>query len=139
MACCYRRQLCWFVQIHSIKELYTLIHLANLVLFNLGVNAAQQLAARFQGRFQVLLIEKNSHFQHIFAFPRFAAVAGVDTHKAFIPYVPGTFASYLPDSGIVIQARVSSLTHSVIKLDKKVLLRGQTLDSIPYSYLVCVG
>ena len=101
-----------------------------------GVNTAQQLANAFAGRFRVLLIEKNSHFQHLFAFPRFAVVPGVDFHKAFIPYSPGTFANCPPGSGSVIQARVTSLNRDFVQLDRKVLLDGQQLDNIPFSYLV---
>lgn len=101
-----------------------------------GVNAAQQLATYFHGRFRVLLIEKNSHFQHLFAFPRFAAATGVDTHKAFIPYVPGTFANCPSGSGTVVQAIVTSLNNSAVQLDRKVFLDGQHLDSISYSFLV---
>ena len=84
----------------------------------------------------MLLIEKNSHFQHLFAFPRFAVTTGVDTHKAFIPYVPGTFASSPADSGRVVQARVTSLSASAIQLDRRIVLDGLHLDSIPYSFLV---
>lgn len=101
-----------------------------------GVSTAQQLAKQFAGRFRVLLIEKNSHFQHLFAFPRFAVATGVDTHKAFIPFTPGTFANCPPGSGSVIQARVVALTKDRISFDRKVDLDGQHVDSIPYSYLV---
>jgi apoptosis-inducing factor 2 len=86
----------------------------------------------------VLLIEKNSHFQHLFAFPRFAVATGVDTHKAFIPFVPGTFAASPPGSGSVVQARVTSLTKSSVQLDRKVLVDGLYLDSIPYVFLVSI-
>ena len=101
-----------------------------------GVKAAQELATALAGRFRVLLVEKNSHFQHLFAFPRFAVVNGVDTHKSFIPFTPGVFAACPPGSGSVVQAKVNSLTKSTIRLDRKVLLDGQKVDSIPYSYLV---
>ncbi|RDW63318.1 putative amid-like nadh [Coleophoma cylindrospora] len=117
----------------------TIPALKNIVIVGgsyVGVNAAQQLAAAFTGRFRVMLIEKNSHFQHLFAFPRFAVATGVDTHRAFIPYVPGTFAACPPGSGTVIQARVSELTKSAVQLDRKVLLDGLLTDSIPYSFLV---
>jgi hypothetical protein len=105
---------------------------------HVGVNVAQQLAAAFHGTFQVLLIEKNSHFQHLFAFPRFAVATRVDTHKAFIPFVPGTFAASPPESGSVVQARVTSLTKSSVQLDRKVLVDGLYLDSIPYDFLVSI-
>lgn len=104
-----------------------------------GVSAAQQLAAAFHGAFRVLLIEKNSHFQHLFAFPRFAAATGVDTHMAFIPYVPGTFSASPPGSGSVVQARVTSLTKSSVQLDRQVLVDGQHLDCIPYAFLVSIA
>lgn len=101
-----------------------------------GINTAQQLAAAFHPQYRVLLIEKNSHFQHLFAFPRFAVATGVDTHKAFIPYVPGTFASCPPGSGTVVQAKAVALTADTVKLQKKVRLDGVETDSIPYAYLV---
>jgi hypothetical protein len=101
-----------------------------------GVNTAQQLATKFSGRFQVLLIEKNSHFQHLFAFPRFAVTTKVDTHKAFIPYTPGTFANCPPESGIVVRAGVHKIDKEEIWLDRKVEVNGKGVDKIPYAYLV---
>lgn len=102
----------------------------------LGVNAAAQLATTFHGRFRVVLIEKNSHFQHLFAFPRFAVATGVDTHKAFIPFVPGAFAGCPPGSGTVVQAKAIGLNDSAVQLDRQVSLDEKHVDSIPYSYLV---
>ncbi|KAK5119744.1 hypothetical protein LTR85_007320 [Meristemomyces frigidus] len=97
-----------------------------------GTNVAEQLAAAAQGRFRVVLIEKNSHFQHLFAFPRFAVTTAVNTHKAFIPYTAGKFGK----DGVVLQAAVTGLSNSAAQLDRKVLLDGQHQDSIPYSFLV---
>lgn len=104
-----------------------------------GINAAQQLAANAEGRFRVLLIEKNSHFQHLFAFPRFAVTTKVNTQKAFIPFKPGVFANAPPGSGDVVQAAVTDLTDSHVKLDRAVQFDGQQLDRIPYSYLVSIA
>ncbi|GAM82966.1 hypothetical protein ANO11243_009520 [Dothideomycetidae sp. 11243] len=101
-----------------------------------GVNTAQQLAKAFVGRFNILLIEKNSHFQHLFAFPRFAVATGVDTHKAFIPLVPGAFRECPPGSGSVIRAAVVSINSSSVKLDRSVSVGGQTSDTIPFAFLV---
>lgn len=105
----------------------------------IGVNTAAQLATAFHDHFRVVLIEKNSHFQHLFAFPRFAVATGVDTHKAFIPYVPGAFAGCPPGSGIVVQAIATGLTGSAVQLDREVELDDQRLRNIPYSYLVSLG
>ncbi|KAI5241348.1 putative oxidoreductase [Aureobasidium subglaciale] len=101
-----------------------------------GVNTAQQLAQKFHGRFQVLLIEKNSHFQHLFAFPRFAVTSKVDTHKAFIPFTPGTFAACPVGSGVVVRAGVTRIDKTEIQLDRSVKLNERSVDRIPYQYLI---
>jgi NADH dehydrogenase FAD-containing subunit len=103
-----------------------------------GLNTAQQLATKFHGRFQILLIEKNSHFQHLFAFPRFAVTSKVDTHKAFIPFTPGAFAACPAGSGVVVRAGVTGIEDKEIRLDRSVELNGRAVSSIPYEYLVCV-
>ncbi|CAK7243652.1 MAG: hypothetical protein STHCBS139747_005178 [Sporothrix thermara] len=111
-----------------------------------GVNVAQQLAAALSDRFRVVLIEKNSHFNHLFAFPRFAATTKVDTKKAFIPYNPGTFASApgIAGANTVVQARATGLTRTAVELDRPVSLAGSDghktapVSSIPYEYLVLV-
>ncbi|KAL1896544.1 hypothetical protein Sste5346_004578 [Sporothrix stenoceras] len=108
-----------------------------------GVNVAQQLAAALSDSFRVVLIEKNSHFNHLFAFPRFASTAKVDTKKAFIPYMPGTFAATPgAHNNTVIQAKATGLTRTAVELDRPVsLTTGSTTEkvsSIPYEYLVLV-
>jgi apoptosis-inducing factor 2 len=106
-----------------------------------GVNVAQQLAAALSDSFRVVLIEKNSHFNHLFAFPRFASTAKVDTKKAFIPYMPGTFAA-TPGvhNNTVIQAKATGLTRTAVELDRPVSLGtgSEQVRSIPYEYLVLV-
>ncbi|KAL5374137.1 hypothetical protein PMIN02_012322 [Paraphaeosphaeria minitans] len=93
-----------------------------------GTNVAEQLAKAAQGRFRVLLIERNSHFQHLFAFPRYAVTTKVPTNKAFIPYQ----SSRLGENGSFVQASAIGLTKSTVQLDRKVLLDGEHVDSIPY-------
>ena len=102
----------------------------------IGVNTAQSLAKAFAGRFRVLMIEKNSHFQHLFAFPRFAVTALVDTHKAFIPLNPGTFKDCPPASGSIVRAIVTSINGSQVQLDRRVNVGGQEYDALPFAYLV---
>jgi hypothetical protein len=97
-----------------------------------GAHLAESLAVKSQSGFRVLLIEKNSHFQHIFAFPRYAVTNAAPTHKAFIPYK----ASRLGQDGAVIQAGVSGLTRTAALLDREVLLDGERVRSIPFSALV---
>lgn len=82
------------------------------------------------------MIEKNSHFQHLFAFPRFAVTSKVDTHKAFIPFTPGTFANCPAGSGVVVRAGVKKIDKEEIWLDRKVEVNGQGVERVPYAYLV---
>lgn len=83
----------------------------------------------------MLVIEKNSHFQHLFAFPRFSSTTEVNTYKAFIPFKADNFGQ----SSAVLQATVTGLTSSTVQLDRKLLLDGKSQDSIPYSFLVGIA
>ncbi|KAF3039161.1 hypothetical protein E8E12_004571 [Didymella heteroderae] len=93
-----------------------------------GLNLAESLAKQVGDKSRVLLIEKNSHFQHLFAFPRYALTTKVDTHKAFIPYQK----SRLGLEGAIIQAKALELSKDTITLDREVELDGVTTRQIPY-------
>lgn len=96
-----------------------------------GLGLAESLAKTSEDRFRVLLVEKNSHFQHLFAFPRYALTTKVDTHKAFIPYQK----SRLGQEGLIVQAKALQLTKEEVILDREVELDGKKTDRIPYAAL----
>ncbi|KAF9232991.1 hypothetical protein BU15DRAFT_54458 [Melanogaster broomeanus] len=50
-----------------------------------GYRAAQVLAAGLPSGWRVVLVDRNSHFNHVYNFPRYAVLPGHE-HKAFIPY-----------------------------------------------------
>jgi NADH dehydrogenase FAD-containing subunit len=50
-----------------------------------GIWLARQLSETLPTVYKAVLIECNSHFNHLFAFPRFGVVPSKE-HKAFIPY-----------------------------------------------------
>ncbi|UZJ51899.1 hypothetical protein CBS101457_001219 [Exobasidium rhododendri] len=50
-----------------------------------GMHAASVLAQRLPPSHRVILIERNSHFNHLYVFPRFSTLPGHE-HKAFVPY-----------------------------------------------------
>ncbi|MCO5549511.1 hypothetical protein L7F22_002983 [Adiantum nelumboides] len=50
-----------------------------------GMHAATVLANKLPPSHRVILIERNSHFNHLYVFPRFSTLPGHE-HKAFIPY-----------------------------------------------------
>jgi apoptosis-inducing factor 2 len=74
----------------------------------------------------IVLVERNSHFQHLFAFPRISVVPGFE-QKAFIPY-KNAFPDAPAGSTSIVQAAVKGITRDKLNLDN-----GQTL---PYEYLV---
>ncbi|KAJ7864844.1 hypothetical protein B0H14DRAFT_2735870, partial [Mycena olivaceomarginata] len=90
-----------------------------------GFELVNDLAATLPTGFKIVLIEKNSHFNYSFTFPRFSVVPGYE-HTAFIPY--DGIAKGAP-AGLVtrIQDTVIGLT------DRHVLLAsGREID---YEYL----
>ncbi|PCG98882.1 Pyridine nucleotide-disulfide oxidoreductase, class-II [Penicillium occitanis (nom. inval.)] len=52
-----------------------------------GYHAAKLLANSLPTGYEVILIEKSSHFHFTWVFPRFSVVGGHE-HKAFVPYGP---------------------------------------------------
>ncbi|CEH14929.1 Monodehydroascorbate/ferredoxin reductase [Ceraceosorus bombacis] len=50
-----------------------------------GMHAASVLAQKLPPSHRVILIERNSHFNHLYVFPRFSVMPGKE-HAAFIPY-----------------------------------------------------
>jgi thioredoxin reductase len=94
-----------------------------------GYFAARILAASLprDGRYRLVVIEPNSHFNFTWVLPRFCVVEGHE-HKAFIPYQP-SFFSQCP-KGMVrwVRDRVTS-----VKKESVVLRSG---EEIPYEFLI---
>ncbi|KAF5667181.1 apoptosis-inducing factor [Fusarium heterosporum] len=91
-----------------------------------GSVVAQRLAHTLPSGYRVILIEKNTHFNYVFGFPRNAVFTGRE-HHAFIPY--DNLAAGTPD-GVFHQIcdEVTDVTDEVVI----------TLDglSLAYEYLV---
>ncbi|KAK3356696.1 hypothetical protein B0T25DRAFT_497387 [Lasiosphaeria hispida] len=79
------------------------------------------------GKYRVVVIEPNSHFNFTWVLPRFCIVEGHE-NKAFIPYTPDFFAQ-APD-GIVSWVRDRVLTVG------KTSVRLQGGEEIPYEFLI---
>jgi thioredoxin reductase len=94
-----------------------------------GYFAARTLAWSLprDGRYRVVVIEPNSHFNFTWVLPRFCVVEGHE-HKAFIPYTPDFFAK--GPKGMVrwIRDRVVS-----VRRESVVLRSG---EEVPYQYLI---
>lgn len=90
-----------------------------------GIELAKRLAETLPTGYRVLMIEKNSHLNFSWTFPRFSVIPGYET-QAFIPY--DGIARNAPD-GIFsrIQDTVTDITNSQISLAS-----GKKVD---YAYL----
>jgi apoptosis-inducing factor 2 len=94
-----------------------------------GYSAARILAASLprDGRYRVVVIEPNSHFNFTWVMPRFCVVEGHE-HKAFIPYTPGFFSQGPKDMVHWVRDRATSVQKG------NVMLRSG--QAIPYEYLI---
>ncbi|KAJ9397562.1 hypothetical protein DTO282F9_5567 [Paecilomyces variotii] len=95
-----------------------------------GRATAQELARIIPKSHRVLLIEPHSHFNHLFAFPRFSIVPDHE-HKAFIPYSNLFAATPDPSAHAVVQARVLSVRPQYVQVDRE----WQGSNEIPFEYL----
>lgn len=91
-----------------------------------GYQAAKRLTETLPNGYRVVLVEKNSHLNYVFAFPRFSVVKGHE-HYAFIPYT-GLAARAPPGIFERVQGRVVGVDERVVRLES-----GEVL---PYEYLV---
>ncbi|KAF9268462.1 FAD/NAD(P)-binding domain-containing protein [Marasmius fiardii PR-910] len=105
-----------------------------------GAKVIDHLAPLVHETHNIVLVEKNSHFQHLFAFPRMNVIPGYD-HRAFIPYTSAFFKavdsdtltkeSSKPSSSITVhQGLVTRISPS------HVILANEDDEPIPYEYLV---
>ncbi|KAK2757239.1 Apoptosis-inducing factor 2 [Arachnomyces sp. PD_36] len=90
-----------------------------------GIELTRRLSETLPTGYKVVLVEKNSHFNYTFTFPRFSVLQGHE-YKSFIPY--HGIAKYAPD-GIFSHVRdsVENITTSHVHLASG--------DTVAYEYL----
>ncbi|KAK0201243.1 FAD/NAD-P-binding domain-containing protein [Desarmillaria ectypa] len=91
-----------------------------------GLKIADLLGPAIHETHNTIIIEKNSHFQHLFAYPRIGVVPGFE-HKAFIPFTNAFHASPAGSTSMV-RATAEKILPNEVVLDNG--------TSIPYEYLV---
>ncbi|KAF2840034.1 FAD/NAD(P)-binding domain-containing protein [Patellaria atrata CBS 101060] len=91
-----------------------------------GLYGAKLLADSVPTGYRVIVIEKNSHFNFTWVFPRFSVVSGQE-HKAFVPY-RSYLASCPNGSYQFIQGMVTSVNRNSVQLEG-----GKSID---FEYLV---
>ncbi|CAI6334448.1 unnamed protein product [Periconia digitata] len=92
-----------------------------------GVHVAKWLADAVPTGYRVILVEKNSHFNFLFAFPRYSVLPGYEK-GAFIPYHGILGSATRRGSLLRVQAEASRVTANQV-----LLANGET---ITYEYLV---
>ena len=94
-------------------------------IYSLGTGAAQVLATELPDDWRVVLIDRNTHFNHIYVLPRFA-VLPQHAHKAFIPYTnafrgPAARAGEDPPNHqrhVLLHAQVTALAPRAVTLSR---------------------
>jgi NADPH-dependent 2,4-dienoyl-CoA reductase/sulfur reductase-like enzyme len=90
-----------------------------------GLQLATRLSHTLPTGYRVILIEKNSHFNFSYNFPRYSVLRGHEA-RAFIPY-DATGKDCPPGIFKIIQGMVTNVERDFVQLD--------TGERIPYSYL----
>ncbi|PGH15519.1 hypothetical protein AJ80_05536 [Polytolypa hystricis UAMH7299] len=95
-----------------------------------GYHAARLLAASLppDGRYKIVVVEPNSHFNFTWVLPRFCVVEGHE-HKAFIPY-----GHYF--KGLVSEKYVRWVRDSVASMGRSSVRLRDSGEEVPYEYLI---
>lgn len=97
-----------------------------------GARAAKVLSESIPDNWRVIVIERNSHANHLYVIPRYTVVSGHE-HKAFIPYT-GLFGS-CPTQNLILQASVTKLTAHTVTISRSFPQFGLS-NEIHFDYCV---
>ncbi|KAL5480617.1 hypothetical protein ACEPAI_1888 [Sanghuangporus weigelae] len=107
-----------------------------------GAHAYQLLAHGLGESFRVILIDRNTHANHVYAFARFAVLPGHE-HKCFIPYKgvlqPIKASDPAPPPSprhLILHAKVIGLTPHEVTIDRTFPELGFDSAVIPYKFAV---
>ncbi|KAJ3565920.1 hypothetical protein NP233_g7332 [Leucocoprinus birnbaumii] len=100
-----------------------------------GAHAAQILAAGIPDGWRIILIDRNSHANHVYVMPRFAVLPDHE-YKAFIPFS----RVFLKDPETIphlhLQAHIISLTQNTVTLNKSFPEHGFHSTTINFDYAI---
>ncbi|KAI0631363.1 hypothetical protein C8Q77DRAFT_1272451 [Trametes polyzona] len=113
-----------------------------------GARAAQLLANGIPNGWRVVLIDRNSHMNHLYVLPRYAVLPGHE-HKAFIPYdnvfnlppapdapTPSAAPEVDPAQRVLLHASVVKLGEHELTLDRAFPEHGIPDGVLHFEYLV---
>ncbi|KAG7085379.1 hypothetical protein E1B28_002943 [Marasmius oreades] len=102
-----------------------------------GNRAAQMLAAGLPEGWRIVLVDRNTHFNHVYVMPRLAVLPGHE-HKAFIPYTR-VFWKNTPlreAPHVLLHAHVVSVHPHHVMLSKAFPEQGIPTTRVDFDYLV---
>ncbi|KAF7306448.1 Apoptosis-inducing factor B [Mycena indigotica] len=101
-----------------------------------GARAAQLIAAGLPEGWRIVLIDRNSHANHVYILPRLAVLPGHE-HKAFIPY-DNIFnvETPNPDRHTFLRATVQSFSSNSIKLSRAFPEHGILTDVLEFDHAI---
>ncbi|TFK38590.1 hypothetical protein BDQ12DRAFT_683879 [Crucibulum laeve] len=100
-----------------------------------GVRASQTLVAGVPKGWRVILIDRNSHANHVYVMPRYAVLPGHE-YKAFIPYTNVFLVDPSTIPHIHIQAEVLSIRPNSITLSKSFPELGIPSETLAFDYAI---
>ncbi|OCB90569.1 FAD/NAD-binding domain-containing protein [Sanghuangporus baumii] len=106
-----------------------------------GARAAHLLGQGLGSRFRVIMIDRNSHANHLYVFPRFAVLPGHE-HKAFVPYKrifnppSASSADLPPPPHVVLHAKLIGFSQHDVTIDRTFPELGFHSPVIPFRYAV---
>ncbi|CAA7264541.1 unnamed protein product [Cyclocybe aegerita] len=101
-----------------------------------GAHAGQVLAATLPEGWKVILIDRNSHANHVYVMPRFAVLPGHE-YKAFIPYTKVFLVDPpKPEQNVHLQATVTSIRPTHITLSRAFPELGFPTETIAFDYAI---
>lgn len=102
-----------------------------------GMRLAQALLPSLPATHRVVVVEANSHFHHLFTFPRFSVLHRGGEEKALIPYTHALDGYGSPGQGQIVHAKALSIHPAGeggwLKLDRPVNDLGG--DRVEFDYL----
>ncbi|KAJ6535104.1 hypothetical protein B0H19DRAFT_1184979 [Mycena capillaripes] len=102
-----------------------------------GARAAQIIAAELPEGWRIVLIDRNSHVNHVYILPRLAVLAGHE-HKAFVPY-DNIFnvGEVKPKAKYTfVQAQIQSMSVNSLKLSCAFPELGIETDTLHFDYAI---
>ncbi|KAF8196976.1 hypothetical protein BJ912DRAFT_954358, partial [Pholiota molesta] len=100
-----------------------------------GARAAQILASGVPARWKVILIDRNSHANHVYVMPRYAVLPGHE-YKAFIPYT-NVFREEEPKpEHIFLHAQITSLRPNSLTLSRAFPELGIPTTTLAFDYAI---